>query len=112
MRRILYSLPAVLICLIYGFLIFILEGSFDAVIDAVQSVVILYIALPVIGSILLVKNKWWGSVFGMAMGLLLIYNNLQYTAHKHVNVDLPLGIAFALYYALMGVLCVVSNRKK
>lgn len=111
MKKVLYSLPAVLICLIYGFLLFALEGTFDAVIDALHSVVLLYILLPVVGSVLLVKNKWWGSLVGAAMGLLLIWNNLQYTGHQHVNIDLPLGIVFIVYYLACGILCGLTNRK-
>lgn len=111
MKKVLYSLPAVLICLIYGFLLFILEGTFDAVIDAVRSVVILYILLPVIGSALLVKNKWWGSLLGAAMGVLLIWHNLQYTGHQHVNIDLPLGVGLIVYYIVCGIVCGLTNRK-
>ena len=59
MKKILYLFPAVLICLIYGFVLLVLEGSFDAVISAVHSIVFLYILLPVTGSVLLVNNKWW-----------------------------------------------------
>ena len=111
MKKFLYFLPAVVICLIYGFILLVLEGSFDAVIEMVYSVVLLYIALPVVGSFLLAKGRWWGSLFGIAMGLLLVVNNLQYTGHQHVNIDLPLGIAFAVYNGLMGVVCVMPERK-
>jgi len=109
-KKVLYFLPAVLVCWIYGFMLFILEGTFDAVIDAVQSAVFLYILLPVTGSVLLAKNKWWGSLFGAGMGLLLIWNNLQYTGHQHVNIDLPLGIFVVLYYSLCGIICGLGNR--
>ena len=105
MKKFLYLLPAILICLIYGFVLLVLEGSFDAVVDAVQSVAVFYILLPVIGSALLLKNKWWGSLFGAGMGLLLIWNNLHYTGHQHVNMDLPLGIFFVLYYPVCGLAC-------
>ena len=110
MKRILYFIPVAVITLIYGFILLVLEGSFDAVIDIVHSVVILYIALPLVGSVLLAGGKWWGSFFGIAMGLLLIYTNLQYSGHQHVNMDVPLGIAFAVYYGAMGILCALPKR--
>lgn len=110
MRKVLHFLPVAVIALIYGLILLVLEGSFDAVIDMVHSVVILYVALPLVGSILLASGKWWGSFFGIAMGLLLIYTNLQYSGHQHVNVDVPLGIAFAVYYGAMGVWCVPPRR--
>lgn len=111
MKKILYFLPAAIICLIYGFILLVLEGTFDAVIDMVHSVVLLYIALPILGSVLLVKGKWWGSLFGAGMGLLLIYNNLQYAGHQHLNMDIPLGIVFIVYYVVMGVVCALPKRK-
>ena len=111
MKKILFWLPAFVICLIYGFILLILEGSFEAAVDMVQNVVVLYIALPVIGSVLLSRGKWWGSIFGIAMGLLLIYNHLQYSGHQHVNVDVPLGIVFAVYYLVMGILCALPKRR-
>lgn len=110
MKKFLYYLPAAAICLIYGFILLILEGNFDAVTDMVHSVVLLYIALPVLGSSLLVKGCWWGSLFGGAMGVLLIYNNLQYTGHQHINLDIPLGIVFIVYYAVVGVVCALPKR--
>lgn len=110
MKKVLYFLPVFTICLIYGFILIVLEGSFDAAVDMVHSVAVLYVALPVIGSVLLAKGKWWGSLFGIAMGLLLVYNNLQYSRHQHINVDMPLGIAFAVYYLMMGVLCSLPRR--
>lgn len=110
MKKILYLFPAVLICLIYGFVLLVLERSLDAVISAVHSIVFLYILLPVTGSVLLVNKKWWGSLIGAGMGLLLIWNNLQYTGHQHVNIDLPLGIFVVFYYLLCGIICGLGNR--
>ena len=104
MKKFLYCLPAALICLIYGFILFAVAGTFDAAVDMVHSVVLLYILLPIIGSVLLARGKWWGSLFGAAMGLLLIYNNLQYTGHQHVNVDIPLRIFFVIYYLVCGLM--------
>lgn len=63
-KKFLYLLPAILICLIYGFVLLVLEGSFDAVVDAVQSVAVFYILLPVIGSALLLKTNGGGACLG------------------------------------------------
>lgn len=111
MKKMMYFLPAVLVCLIYGFVLFFLEGTFDAVIDMIHSVVFLYILLPVTGSVLLSKGKWWGGLVGAAMGLLLAWNNLQYTGFQHVNIDLPLGIAVSMYYIACGLCCRRTARK-
>ena len=109
MKKVLYLLPAVLICMIYRLLtIFVMGGD----ISAVQPIVILYIALPVVGSVLLMKNKSWGSLIGAAMGVLMVWQYLLSDGHQHTNLDLTIGTAVILYYALMGILCVMTNRKK
>lgn len=102
MRKLLYFLPSALIFVLYGFILLVLEGTFDAVLDMVHSVVLLYILLPLAGSVLLCKGKWWGGIVGAAMGLLLICNNLQYAGYQHVNLDMPVGIFVVLYYLLCG----------
>lgn len=103
MRKLLYFLPSALILLIYGFILLAVAGTFDAALDMVQSVVVLYILLPVCGSVLLSKGKWWGGLVGAAMGLLLVWNNLQYSGHQHIDVDIPIGIFIMIYYLTCGL---------
>lgn len=109
MKKVLYLLPAVLVCMVYGLLsVFVLAGDTGAF----NPVVIAYIVLPVIGSALLMRNKWWGCLLGIAMGGLMVSNYLGYDGHQHVNLDFVIGTSYMVYYALMGFLCAVTNRKK
>ena len=105
MKKYLYIMPAVLICMLYG-LLAALAGGFGGF----QPIAFVNICLPILAGVLLRKNKWWGSFFGIAMGLLLLYTNLQYSGHQHVNMDMPLGIAFAVYYGAMGVWCALTKQ--
>ena len=97
MKKFLYLLPAILICLIYGFVLLVLEGSFDAVVDAVQSVAVFYLLLPVIGSALLLKNKWWGSLFGAGMGL---PNMKKYSDNMKIESEVGKGTVVTLEFLL------------
>ena len=103
MKKFLYIMPAVLICMLYG-LLAALAGGFGGF----QPIAIVNICLPIAAGILLRKNKWWGSIFGAAMGALLIYNGLT----NGVNLTLTAGAVLAAYYIIMGTVCAVSNQKQ
>ena len=103
MRKLLYFLPSAVILLIYGIIFLAAGGTFDAAVDMVQSVVVLYILLPLCGSILLSHGKWWGGLVGAAMGLLLVWNYLQYSGHQHINVDIPIAVFVMVYYLICGL---------
>ena len=99
MKKFLYIMPAVLVCMLYILLTALAGG-----ISGFQLIAVAYITLPGAAGILLRKGKWWGGLFGMAMGALLALNSMP--------AALAFGIVFLLYYALMSVLCAMSNRKK
>ncbi len=111
MRKFLYILPAVVISLIYLFLLWITRADVREILDIFSSMAGLYLLLPIVGSILLLKGKWWGSLAGMAMGLMFIYQDLNDYTMQHIDVEIPLGIAFLVYYFLMGILCLRSSKK-
>ena len=106
MKKFLYIMPAVLICMLYALLTALAGG-----IGGYQPVVLLYIGFPLLAGILLRKNKWWGSLFGMAMGALLVYMGSQ-SSGQPIDIERPMGVAFIIYYALMGILCLMDIRKK
>ena len=105
MRKFLYIMPAVLVCMLYMLLATLAGG-----ISGFQLIAVAYITLPVAAGILLRREKWWGGLFGMAMGALLIYNSM--TSDVAMTAALAFGIVFVLYYALMSFLCAASNKKK
>ena len=99
MKKYLYIMPAVLICMLYG-LLAALAGGFGGF----QPIAIVNICLPIVAGILLRKNRWWGCLFGAAMGALLIFTGMS--AARIV------GMVLAVYYIAMGIVCAVSNKKQ
>lgn len=98
MKKYLYIMPAVLICMLYG-LLAALAGGFGGF----QPIAFVNICLPILAGVLLRRNKWWGSIFGIAMGALLIFTGM--------TVARIAGIILAVYYIAMGIVCAASNKK-
>ena len=99
MMKFLYIMPAVLICMLYG-LLAALAGGFGGF----QPIAFVNICLPILAGVLLRRNKWWGSLFGIAMGALLIFTGM--TAARIA------GIVLAVYYIAMGIVCAASNKEQ
>ena len=102
MRKFLYIMPAVLICMLY-MLLAALAGGFGGF----QPIAIVNICLPILAGILLRRNKWWGCLFGAALGGVLIYNGLT----NGMTVALITGLILAVYYIALGFVCAVFNKK-
>ena len=98
MRKFLYVMPAVLICMLYALLAALAGGIGDF-----EAIAYAYILLPILAGVLLRKGKWWGCLFGIAMGGMLVYNGM--TAQPQVFVGFVLGLLLAAYYAAMGLVC-------
>ena len=105
MRKFLYIMPAVLICMLYMLLAALAGG-----VSEFQPIAFIYLVFPLVSGILLRKGKWWGALLGMAMGVLMIYNSM--TAENTVRATLIFGFVFVVYYALMSVLCAAEHKKK
>ena len=104
MKKFLYIMPAVLVCMLYMLLATLAGG-----ISEFQPIAFLYVLFPIATGILLRKGKWWGGLFGVAMGILVVYNSM--TAENTLKATLIFGFAFVGYYALMSVLCAVGHKK-
>jgi len=105
MKKFLYIMPAALICMLYILLTALAGG-----IGGFQPIAFAYILLPIAAGIFLRKGKWWGCFFGIAMGAILIYNGM--TAQPKIMVGFVAGMILLGYYALMGLICVASNKNK
>ena len=104
MKKFFYIMPAVLICMLYALLAALAGG-----IGGFQPISFVYILCPIAAGILLRKGKWWGSLFGIAMGALLIYSGMA--AHPQVMIAFIAGLVLAAYYAAMGLVCAASQKK-
>ncbi len=105
MKKFLYIMPAVLVCMLYMLLAALAGG-----ITGFQPIAFIYICCPLAAGILLRSGKWWGGLFGIAMGALLVCNSMKIGAA--MTAALAFGIVFILYYALMCFLCAADNKKK
>ena len=105
MKKFLYIMPAVLICMLYALLTALAGG-----VSGFQPIAFVYILLPIAAGVLLRKEKWWGCVFGVAMGALLIYNGM--TAQPKLMVGFAAGMILVGYYAVMGIVCAADNKNK
>ena len=105
MKKFLYILPAVLICMLYALLAALAGG-----IGGFQPIAFVYILLPIAAGILLRKEKWWGCFFGIVVGALLIYNGM--TAQPQMMVGFIAGLILAAYYIAMGLTCAASQKHK
>lgn len=103
MKRVLYTMPAVMVVLFYGMLA-ILAGGFSGF----QPRAWLMIVMPAASAVLLLAGRWWGSVFGMTLGSLLI------SIGRIGNSDAAIlfGAIVFIYYIIMGTLCLKDARKK
>ena len=102
MKRVLYTMPAVMVVLFYGMLA-ILAGGFGGF----QPRAGLMIVMPVAAAVLLLAGRWWGSIFGMLLGGLLI--SIGRVGNSDVSIQF--GIAAFVYYLGMGILCMKDSRK-
>ena len=99
MKKILYFLPVILGCILYIFLG--IASSFGSI----NPFVWIALGLLLISGLLMIRNKWWGSFLGIAIGILLIYIGNQETGQ--IIKETPFGIIMCSYYI---VCAVVSYR--
>lgn len=102
MKRVLYTMPAVMVILFYGMLA-LLAGGFASF----QPRAWLMIVMPVASAVLLVAGRWWGSVFGMLLGGLLI--SIGLTGGN--DIIMLFGAVVFVYYMAMGIICLKDARK-
>ena len=105
MRRFLYVMPAVLILMLYTMLTILAGG-----ISGFQPIALVYIGFPILAGAFLRKGKWWGCLFGISMGALLLYSGM--TAQPRMLVGTVPGWILMGYYLLMGLVCAGSQKKK
>ena len=106
MKKFLYIMPAVLICMLYALLAALAGG-----ISGFQPIAFAYILLPILSGIFLRKGKWWGCLFGVAMGVVLLYMGSQHTGQV-MDIERPMGLVFLIYYTIMGFICCKANKQK
>lgn len=102
MKRVLYTLPAVMVLIFYTMLA-LLAGGFASF----QLRAWLIIVMPAASAVLLLAGHWWGAVPGMLLGGLLI----SIGRVGNSTVAMILGAVVFVYYMIMGILCMKDARK-
>lgn len=102
MKRVLYTLPAVMVIIFYTMLA-LLAGGFASF----QPRAWLMILMPAASAVLLLAGHWWGSIPGMCLGGLLI----SVGRAGNSTVAMVLGAVAFVYYMVMGILCLQDARK-
>lgn len=105
MRKFLYVMPAVLICMLYAILTILAGG-----IGGFQPIALVYVGFPILAAVFLRRGKWWGCLFGVAMGVILLYNGM--TAQPQMFAGFVIGLILAAYYIAMGLVCAASDKVK
>ena len=100
MKKYLYIMPAVLILMLYALLAALAGG-----VSGFQPIAFAYIILPNLAGVFLRKDKWWGCIFGIAMGGLLLWSG------RNMMVAFIAGLVLAAYYIVMGLVCAASLKK-
>ena len=100
MKKFLYIMPSVLTLMLYG-LLAALAGGFGGF----QPIAFVYMGLPLAAGILLRKGKWWGCLFGIAMGGILLYTG------RNVMIAFVAGLVLVAYYIAMGLVCAASRKE-
>ena len=63
----------------------------------------------VISAFLMYQNRWWGCLFGIAVGISLINNA---TADKGpMTYEIPIAIPICVYYLICGIICCKMKDK-
>lgn len=95
MKKALCFIPALLAVCFYGYL------AITCGIGSLSPYVGIFATLLFAAGVLLAKNKWWGALFGLSVGIVLVWMGFQYTGQT-INIEKPLGIAFCLFYLVCG----------
>ncbi len=103
MKKILYFIPAILVIALLIFVAFVDGLSFN-------TDVWLSLALLLIAGIILSIKQWWGCLFGIVVGALIIYSGTK--EHGQVINEISVGIILCAYYAIMGYISYKSKIKE
>ena len=104
MKKVLYFLPVLFGTILYLFLG--VASSFGSI----NPFVWIALVMLLISGILMDKNKWWGCVPGILIGILLIYMGTKETGQ--IIKETPFGIAICIYYIMCAVISYKSGGIK
>lgn len=103
MKTLFYYIPPTVALLFYALLV-LTSGLGSIHLMAWFFVILLFIA-----AFMLTKNKWWGSLFGVIVGVALVWMSFQYTGQP-IDIERPIGIVLCLFYAICGTISFLTSK--
>lgn len=103
MKKVLYYLPFIIFVLFYSYILLLDFNS-------LQSTFLIIILLPLIAGVLMDNNKWWGSIIGLILGIILIYMGIKDTG-QIIN-ERIIGVIIIVYYIICGITCYRKTGKQ
>ena len=100
-KKLIFFLPALLFAAGYLLLAFCGAGM-------VSLRQVVWLALFLLSGYLLAKGEFWGSVAGLLPAMEFIIMSTRYTG-QIASIELPLGIALAVFYAVCGIMVYRNN---
>lgn len=97
MKTLIYYIPPTIALLFYTLL------ALTCGLGGIHLVAWFLVILLFIAAFLLTKNKWWGSLFGVIVGVVLVWMSLQYTGQP-IDIERPIGIGLCLFYITCGTI--------
>ncbi len=94
MKKLVYFIPAIIATVFYLFL------SFVSGFGAIHWGAWVCVASLFLSGVLMSSHKWWGCLFGVVVGGILIYMGTQYTG-QIIN-EMPIGIIVSVFYGIIG----------
>lgn len=104
MKTLFYYIPPAVALLFYSFL------TLTSGLGSINPIVWLFVVLLFIAALLLTKNKWWGALLGLVVGIILLWTSSQYTG-QHIDIERPIGIVLCLFYIISGAFSFVRTKK-
>ena len=104
MKTLFYYIPPIVALLFYAFL------TLTSGLGSINPMVWFFVVLLFIAAFLLTKNKWWGALLGLVVGIVLLWMSSQYSGQP-IDIERPIGIALSLFYITCGTVLFARTKK-
>lgn len=95
MAKSIFYLPALAAFAFYGYIFLF------AWIGPIDPMMWLLVAMMFVSAVIMSKNRWWGCLFGLAVGIKLIQMSMADTGQV-IDIERPIGIIFCVFYIACG----------
>ena len=67
-------------------------------------------AMMFVSAVIMSKNRWWGCLFGVSVGIKLIQMSMTDTGQV-IDIERPVGIILCLFYTVCGILVYRKSKR-